>query len=391
MKSADDIKKFFNKAAIDTNPSMDNTVLNKVLSVQEKTKSAATKPNIRRTIMRSPITKLAAAAVIIIAVMLSIHLWDKSTPSAYAFEQTVEAMQGKRSFHIQTYWGSPTHRKDEYWAEFDENAELLRSRQEESGGPIATVWEDNIRTRYYPRTGIQLITRVGKTEGELEEFDPEIEVQEVCEQVAKGEATIEIQEPSTCDGLITITVTRTDGLFRRILLIDPDTDFVTRADRYRQTDDGEWVYIDGIEVLEYNQPFNANVFSLNLSEDTIILDQVSQEVGMAQGQMTDEEVATMIVSEVLEAWTAGNYVKAGKLLGGAPTELLTERYDHLRPVSIISVSQPQPIEYRKTWFEVPCVYEVERDGQINTIEPKLHVLAVDGQPGRLYVSIEPNP
>ena len=52
--------------------------------------------NLRNTIMKSTITKCAAAAAVIIALMLSIHLLNKSIPSAYAFEQTIEAMQTKR-------------------------------------------------------------------------------------------------------------------------------------------------------------------------------------------------------------------------------------------------------------------------------------------------------
>lgn len=75
MKSIEDIKKFFKNAAIDTNPNMDETVLNKVLIEHEKTKntkSAAIEPNIRRTIMKNPITKLAAATVIIALVVLGL-------------------------------------------------------------------------------------------------------------------------------------------------------------------------------------------------------------------------------------------------------------------------------------------------------------------------------
>jgi len=69
MKSADEIKKFFKNAAIDTNPKMDEAVLNKVLIANEKTtnpKSAAIVPNLRRTIMKNPITKIAAVLAIVI-------------------------------------------------------------------------------------------------------------------------------------------------------------------------------------------------------------------------------------------------------------------------------------------------------------------------------------
>ena len=75
MKSIEDIKKFFKNAAISTNPKMDENVLNKVLIAHEKTKntkSAVIEPNIRRTIMKSPIIKLAAAAVVIALIVLGL-------------------------------------------------------------------------------------------------------------------------------------------------------------------------------------------------------------------------------------------------------------------------------------------------------------------------------
>ena len=71
MKSADEIKKFFRSAAIDTNPKMDEAVLNKVLIANEKTtnpKSAAILPNLRRIIMKNQITKYAAVLAIVIGV-----------------------------------------------------------------------------------------------------------------------------------------------------------------------------------------------------------------------------------------------------------------------------------------------------------------------------------
>jgi len=134
VRSAEDIEKLIKNLDldIDTNTTMDRVILDELLQAHGKSKtiqSALAGPNIRSIIMKSPITKLAAAAVIVIAVMLSIHLWDKSTPSAYAFIQTVEAMQGKRSFHIQTYFQQ--RRKDEFWAEFDEEGKLVRYRQRE--------------------------------------------------------------------------------------------------------------------------------------------------------------------------------------------------------------------------------------------------------------------
>jgi len=74
MKAADEIKRFFKNAAIETNPEMDKTVLDKVLGACEKTVDTESLPerSAWRIIMKSPITKLAVAAVIIVAIMIGI-------------------------------------------------------------------------------------------------------------------------------------------------------------------------------------------------------------------------------------------------------------------------------------------------------------------------------
>ena len=75
MKPADNINEFFKKAVVSTNPKMDEAVLDKVLTAHEKAKNtrpAFAVPTLRRTIMKSPILKLAAAAVIIVLVVLGL-------------------------------------------------------------------------------------------------------------------------------------------------------------------------------------------------------------------------------------------------------------------------------------------------------------------------------
>ena len=100
MKSIEDIKKFFKNAAIGTNPKIDETVLNKVLKAHEKTKntkSAAIEPNIRRTIMKSPITKLAAAAVVIALIVLGLFEFiDTGSTSGVAWAEVARKVETSR-------------------------------------------------------------------------------------------------------------------------------------------------------------------------------------------------------------------------------------------------------------------------------------------------------
>ncbi len=51
-------------------------------------------------IMHKKITKFAAAAVIILAVILSISILDKSTTSVYAFQQTIDAIQKVKTVYM---------------------------------------------------------------------------------------------------------------------------------------------------------------------------------------------------------------------------------------------------------------------------------------------------
>ena len=67
--------------------------------------------------MKSKMTKLAVAAVIIVAVVFSIILLDKTTTSAYAVEQTIQAMRSISSVHAySTDWDG---RKLESWLQID--------------------------------------------------------------------------------------------------------------------------------------------------------------------------------------------------------------------------------------------------------------------------------
>jgi len=91
MKPSDDIKKFFKNAAIDTNPKVDETVLDEMLNEHDKAinKQLATdKLNIWRIIMKSRITKLATAAVIIVAVIISFNQFIGPTTNVALAEVT---------------------------------------------------------------------------------------------------------------------------------------------------------------------------------------------------------------------------------------------------------------------------------------------------------------
>ena len=102
MNSQENIKKIYEQAKLDTLSGKDKAVLEKMKDIylqESKAEPKTAELSVWRIIMKSNKTKLAAVAVIIIAVILSISLFDKSISTAYAVEQTIEAMHEVTTVH----------------------------------------------------------------------------------------------------------------------------------------------------------------------------------------------------------------------------------------------------------------------------------------------------
>ena len=92
--------------------------------------------------------------------------------------------------------------------------------------------------------------------------------------------------------------------------MDSETNLVLRMDTYEPYDpedegkayvEGNEQYSFGIEVLEYNKPLDPKIFQPNFPADTIIIDQTAGAVGMAQGDLSDKDVAYEVVRQAMEA------------------------------------------------------------------------------------------
>ena len=94
MKPADNINRLIKNSDVTTGSEIDSRILGDAFEELEKlkvTKLAGSRLNIRRIIMKTKITKLAAAAAIIIIAALGISLLQNSATTVYAIEQTIEA------------------------------------------------------------------------------------------------------------------------------------------------------------------------------------------------------------------------------------------------------------------------------------------------------------
>ncbi len=85
MRPADNINELIKKLKLKASADLDKRVhddISRALAEPDKTISAFTQPNIGRTIMKSRITKLTAAAVFIIAILIGVHYLGGSIDGA---------------------------------------------------------------------------------------------------------------------------------------------------------------------------------------------------------------------------------------------------------------------------------------------------------------------
>src|SRR4030042_275441 len=125
MRSSENIDKVIKNLdlGIDTNDQMDREILSELLDTQKKSmkqQSAYALPNIRRFIMKSPMTKLATAAAII-AVLIGIKHFGMSTTSVL-WADLVERFESVPFFKLTIYLGydnSAEAKKIEIWKSDD--------------------------------------------------------------------------------------------------------------------------------------------------------------------------------------------------------------------------------------------------------------------------------
>jgi hypothetical protein len=110
MQSADRIKELFNNAKLAVRPGADEQVFQDMLRAQQETKtngpeepvyaSVDTAPRLWRITMRSPITKLAIAAVLVIACLMGMMMWN-GTGSSVALASVLTRMEQVAVFSYQ--------------------------------------------------------------------------------------------------------------------------------------------------------------------------------------------------------------------------------------------------------------------------------------------------
>ena len=255
-----------------------------VLLKSTKNGSKVSRPaiSIWRTIMKSRITKLAAAAVIIIAAVLSISVLDNFVTPAYAIEQTIEVNNNINSFHFKYYSSLQDHNnhnyglKKEAWVEYDESGNISNVRVNYSWPKrdMVQIWKDGKALQWNKESNrTTYINDKDYSDKVLyfgQRFNPRGAIQYLYERQANGEITIEIEEPSDKTKPIAITANYPPNTYllgkdisamREIFFVDQNTKLITAVEIY-ELKDGVYEYTGVWKSFKYDEPFEAGIFDL---------------------------------------------------------------------------------------------------------------------------------
>ena len=129
------------------------------LNAQSRHKTQTLK--IWRIIMKNQMTKLAAAAVIVLAIVLCISILNHTSTPVWAIEQTIEAIEGFKAIYSSgiTIDEDGTEFEVEFWARPNKDGTGSGDfRMETKGGRLTVVNEEqNVTYKYDPNNNVVLV------------------------------------------------------------------------------------------------------------------------------------------------------------------------------------------------------------------------------------------
>jgi hypothetical protein len=406
MKPADEIRQLFKSAELGINPDADEKVFEDVFGAhRETTEKAPAMPEIWRIIMKSRKAQFTAAVVVVLIAYLCLQIPKSIVAPAYALGDTIEAYRSVRHLYVKAF-NTIAGRKlnSESWIEFDEDGKQTRFRvqldwftTDKPLGPITFIHDGDRSHTWLPKLNL-CFRRSGKSAltGALlqmmrSDVDPKLICEKLHQQARDGEIVLDINEPDQKNEPIVLVVTypaeNRSASWKKVLYIDQATRLVKKEEKFEMRG-GRYQHERTTEFFDYNQQIDPERFSLDneLPENVFIIDQSGKEVGLAQGNMTDEEITKELISQVLQAFIAGDFNKVGQLYLGVPGLFMEQLLSGNVLKKLISVGpvhrDPDP---DSNLIVCSCKLIIEVGGQYYETDMKVYVVPVSGQPGRWMI------
>ncbi|MHC4426770.1 MAG: LolA family protein, partial [Planctomycetota bacterium] len=330
MKSPRQIKQLAKKIRIKPDAVVDERVLTRAetalaKSTEDQAAVLPRRPSIRRTIMKSPITKFAAAAVIIITVVFVMTLFEKAAAPAYALEQTIEANHTIKTVHLRKFEKGQSIGHDEhsdywlkysdYWLKYDDAGKLsnLRCNEHAKDGIKFTVWNEGIEKNWIPQDNVVIVKRLNNTAKKWEEFakesDYELLLQWLNDQ-AKEDIELKIDEPAEDSDSIYVEATHSPSKTRVELVVDRKTKLIKKLSRYNLIEHGDELDLQ-VEFFAYNQPIAPSMFELKgIPDNAKVIERVEGGI-IVPGLRVGDYTFGMSKDEVLKKCGEPEYINFG--------------------------------------------------------------------------------
>lgn len=318
-----------------------------------------------------------AAAVLIVFGLVMFKGNNTNNGSAWAIEKTIEAYKSVRFIHIkcEPVGEATDYRIGELWGQFDEQGNPVTLRWDfpnTQDGPKAIFWQQQKAEIWFKKKGTMVIMRLPdalkKLKMQVVDFDPHMLLEKLHQQRADGEIELKVVDGVTTDGLLRLSIIAKDKpLERTVYFVDPNTQLIARIENYR-TENGREAFVSRKTFLDYNDPKVAEVFNERIPEDVARFDEVSQQVGLLKGELSDKEIAVKVVRTFYEALIAKDYAKAGLMFGGLNEAQTRENFGNVKYIRIISIGEPVPEPINNS-LKVPCKIEREKNGKREVYEP----------------------
>jgi hypothetical protein len=371
MKPAENIKKLIQNVSIKTNPKVNKAVLNSLFDELDKSKkadSAALQPNIWRIIMKSSITKLAVAAVLVIAAVISVTLLNKSVTPAYAFEQTIEVLKNTRTVHM--FCRDWDGKKFEMWMTLDSQ-----------GYPeyCYSYWPDyevtNISTPTVSYQYNKKMNQVSVNKGKLYHFgDVQFDrmFEDLQKEVQKSESNVKVyREAASSGGKNLIVAISENGGWK--IFIDPDTKLPVGLHCLKDKNQPGDFIKDFDEIL-FDEELPAGIFEFQIPEGATVSDIDDEEKrlsdpnnGISTEGLTEQQAAEQIAGQYWQAIIAKDFEKVKKLSPGTNASYSNEEVEKKYQKYFGDYFPSEYVESGKLYVEhncglgkvLPCILKFE--------------------------------
>lgn len=300
-----------------------------------------------------PLLKYAAAAIII-AGFLTLTMFKKTVPQAYALEDTIKAYNSIRWLH--SYESYIFQQTLETWLKCDEKGNMCQMRVHQENhypndpvGSITITGNQDESEAWLPKHNLHFVG--GKNPSAFIQYDvselaPGLLFERLFEQQNQGEVIVHIEEPTEAKQPIVVTVTYPEGNrsahWKKVFYVDPATKLVSKIEKYERKNE-EFQLFSTVEFLNYNQPIDEKLFTLkaDISADARVVDLENVNPGLSQGDMTSKQISEEVTRAFFQSVLDKDFDNAGRMYLGAPGFLM-EKLIAENVLKIISIGPAYP-------------------------------------------------